>query len=151
MHVLDGILEVIFTILILGVVFTIIERFFRGVEAPNWYKRPDARTDVGFYFLNSLVAKTFQNLAIIAVVIAITMFGGVTLVELRELFNQLLADNMSSVSSETARNFVGSLPLVIQVLIGLLIADFLYYWGHRIFHKKTILAPSCNSSQSTYT
>lgn len=136
MHIVDGILEVILTILILGVVFTIIERFFRGVKAPNWYKRPDAKTDVAFYFFNSLVAKTFQSLAIIAVVIAITMFGGVTLVELRDLFNRLLADDVSSVSSETARNFVGSLPLVIQVLIGLLIADFLYYWGHRIFHKK---------------
>lgn len=138
--ILDGVLEILFTILILGVVFTIIERLFRGIKAPYWYKRPDVKTDVAFYFLNSVVGTTLQNLAIFAViatvVVAVAMFGGTTHDEFRGLFNKLLADDLSPVSSETMRNFVNSQHLVIQVFIGLMIADFLYYWGHRIFHKK---------------
>ena len=117
---------------ILALVFTVIERLFRGARAPDWFKRPDLKTDLGFYFLNSLTSRGFEALMVVAVVTAIALLGGASLAELDRWF----ADDGADLAPEFMRDAVSSLPLPLQVLLGLAVADFIFYWGHRLFHAK---------------
>ena len=132
------ILDIVIEIAILAAVFTLVERYFRGIEAPSWFKRLDAKTDLAFYVFNAAVSKGTQGIAIALVVAVVALAGGAGLAKISGIIDQLFIDDGASVASVSLRATVSSLPLWGQILGGLLIADLFGYWGHRIFHMKPL-------------
>ena len=136
-EIVDGAIGLAVEIGVLAILFTVIERLFRGVDAPAWYKRKDVATDLAFYAFNSIVSIRFvQGIAITLVVAAVALAGGAGLAEVSAIIDRMFIDDGASVASESMRALVSSLPLWVQILAGLLIADFFGYWGHRFFHVK---------------
>lgn len=135
--IVDGAIELAVEIAILAALFTIVERVFRGVEAPPWYRRKDVKTDLVFYVFNRIVSiGILQGIAIALIVAAVALAGGAGLAEVNGIVEQLFVDDGASVASESMHAWVSALPSWVQVLAGLLIADFFGYWGHRFFHLK---------------
>ena len=133
----DGAVGLAAEIGILGILFTAIERLFRGNKAPDWYRRKDAATDLAFYVFNAIVSTGFlRGVAIALVVAAVALAGGAGLAEVNGIIDQLFIDDGASLTSESMRAWVSTFPLWIQITSGLLIADFFGYWGHRFFHVK---------------
>lgn len=131
-----AILDLVIELALLIIIFSVIEYFFRHLKTKPWFKRPDVMTDIGYFFVNSLTVKVFEGIAIITVVAVIAMLGGVSLAELRDLIRALLNDNTAVLAPDVLSGMIASLPFWAQVLLGLLIADFIYYWGHRLFHNR---------------
>ena len=136
-EIVDGAIELTVEIGILAILFTVVERLFRVVRAPAWYKRKDVTTDLAFYIFNRIVSVGFvQGIAIALVVAAVALAGGAGLAEISGIIDRLFIDDGASVAAQSMRAWVSSLPSWVQVLAGLLIADFFGYWGHRFFHVK---------------
>lgn len=130
------IVEIAVEIAILGILFSVVEHAFRGIKATPWFRRKDMKTDVAYYLMNAVINPVFQTISIAAIVGGIAILGGASLVELRELVSGMMADDPSVYATQPLREWVGAFPLWSQILVGLLIADFFGYWGHRFFHKK---------------
>lgn len=135
--IVSAAIEIAAEIGILAILFTVVERLFRGVDAPAWYRRKDLATDLAFYLFNSVVsARILQGLAIASVVAAVALAGGAGLAEIGSLFDRLFIGDSAWVAPSAMQAWVSSFPLWIQIPAGLLIADFFGYWGHRFFHIK---------------
>ena len=127
-------LTVVVELAVLAAVFTVVERLFRGVKAPDWFRRPDLKTDLGYFVLTSVTSRGFEAAVVLAVVVPVALWGGASLAEL----DRWLADGGAGLAPDAVREAVSSLPFAAQIVVGLLVADFLFYWGHRLFHRKPL-------------
>lgn len=57
------------------------------------------------------------------------------------LFGNFLVTKFHWAASDSLQDWVLSLPLVVQVLLLILVADFVLYWEHRLFHEVPKLWP----------
>ena len=131
---MEHVVTVIVELAALAAAFTVVERLFRGIQAPDWFRRPDAKTDLGYYALTSFTSRGFEAAVVFAVVAAVALLGGASLAEI----DRWLANGGVALAPQFMRDAVSSLPFALQVLVGLAVADFTFYWGHRLFHVKPL-------------
>jgi sterol desaturase/sphingolipid hydroxylase (fatty acid hydroxylase superfamily) len=101
-------------LLLLCAIFVPLERL-AGIERQAFY-RPQFLTDLGYYMLNSIV---------VGIVL------GVPLVLIGSAVHQLIP----SAVLET----IAALPGWVRLLLGLVIGEFGFYWGHRLTHEIPLL------------
>ena len=107
----------VLNLVLYSAVFIPLERLFAlRVDQPVF--RRQWLVDLTYFFLNSLLIEVLTLLTITPVTV---------------LFDWARVD--------TVRRVVGQLPIVVQVPVLLLVADFTQYWVHRAFHRSRWLWP----------
>jgi sterol desaturase/sphingolipid hydroxylase (fatty acid hydroxylase superfamily) len=84
-------------------------------------------TDAAYYFLNRTVTRLAAGGVAILLVLAIARVAGMS----------ISVDQMRGLA--TRDTFVSEMPVGMQLIAFLLIADFIGYWMHRTFHFQPIL------------
>jgi sterol desaturase/sphingolipid hydroxylase (fatty acid hydroxylase superfamily) len=107
----------VLNLVVYSAVFIPLERLF-ALRIGQAVFRRQWLVDLTYFFVNSLL---IEILTILTLKPALILFGGVR------------------VDQVTA--FVGSLPIVLQVVALVLVADFTQYWVHRTFHAVPFLWP----------
>ncbi len=98
-----------------GILFIPLERIFpkraeQGVFRTEW------REDLLYYFISSMLVQIF----------AFTTFAPSNII-------------LANMKIEGLRDWVGALPLIVQILAIMVITDFVQYWLHRAFHRVPFL------------
>jgi sterol desaturase/sphingolipid hydroxylase (fatty acid hydroxylase superfamily) len=106
---------------VLASAFFVVERLWPAVPDLR-HKRTGRRTDVAFYFFNATVTKIASPVIIGVLVIVGARFVGQHLDG---------ADLRALTSRDTP---VSNLPLPLQFGMLIVVADFMGYWSHRLFH-----------------
>lgn len=115
------ILNLVFGLAVLSVVFFVIERVF-GRSRGKPLLRKGLVTDVCFWFLTPLVTKALSRFAVIVPVMVLVALGLTTVVEMKT----------------GAYHGFGPLarqPIWLQVIEIFMVADLVGYWSHRLFHR----------------
>jgi sterol desaturase/sphingolipid hydroxylase (fatty acid hydroxylase superfamily) len=104
-----------------AVLFWTLERLWPSVRDQGRL-RSGRRTDVAYYFLNGTITKLASGvLAVVVVLIVARMLGmSITVQQMRGLARR--------------DTFVTRQPLLVQAIELIIIADFIGYWMHRVFH-----------------
>jgi sterol desaturase/sphingolipid hydroxylase (fatty acid hydroxylase superfamily) len=106
---------------VLGAAFFVVERVWPAVpDQPR--KRTGRLTDVSYYFFNATVTK-FVSTIVIAVIV---------LLGARAIGQSLSADDLRGLTGRDT--VISGLPTAVQFGLLLVIADFIGYWSHRLFH-----------------
>jgi sterol desaturase/sphingolipid hydroxylase (fatty acid hydroxylase superfamily) len=106
-------------LLILSLLFFFVERFLGKGPAPlmrkGWW------TDISYFFFTPLVAKSLTKLVIILPIALLILCG---------------AGSVEDFRSRAYSGFgpLGAQPLWLQAVEIYLLADFIGYWSHRLFH-----------------
>lgn len=135
---IDGAIELLLELALLALIFSVLEYAFRGIKAPTWFRRSDLKTDITYYIMNSTVAKKLSWLAIIAGVALITLANGQAAGDIRSILRGIFLGDVSLLAWSVSYDMISAWPLWLQISVGLLVADFFSYWGHRFFHKKPL-------------
>ncbi|MGX9699233.1 sterol desaturase family protein [Janthinobacterium lividum] len=104
------VLRLVLWLVLLAVIFVPLERFFGERHAGR--SRTELFSDLGFYFISSLLSA-----ALLAAPLALIAIAG----------QRLLPDAIPAALS--------ALPLWGKILLGLLIGEVGTYWGHRLSHE----------------
>ncbi|HRK19756.1 MAG TPA: sterol desaturase family protein [Hyphomicrobiaceae bacterium] len=110
---------VVIAFLVLLAVFGTLD-LFRPAERRLGVFRPGFRTDLAYWFFTSIVGEAIRRAALVVIVALITY--GVW----QRIDHDLIMQGFGPLSR---------LPYAIQVVLMLLIGDFLGYWMHRFFHR----------------
>jgi len=113
----------IVSLVVLSGLFWIIERRQRTRQGAIGRRRVDTRVDLTYWFFTPLVTRAITRISVGLVFAAIAIAQGLSFDDFRQI-------------ATTRRTWASSLPLVIQVPLILLLADFLAYWSHRWFHGR---------------
>ncbi len=105
----------------LAILFSVLTAFTGQVSSPGkvWWKNPGLLTDVCNATVNSVLAPYFKNAILLIIFFLIS--GNVS--------SETVVDYFSN-----GRAPLHGLPFWWQAVIYLLLADFLLYWIHRVFH-----------------
>lgn len=104
-------------------VFTIMERIWPAVPDLR-ARRSGRRTDVGYYFINAVITRSVSAVTMAVIVIVATGLIGRPL-------------SVEDVRALTDRDtLVSGLPVGVQFALLIVIADFVGYWSHRLFHAE---------------
>lgn len=112
---------------VLGVLFGSMERRWPAVPGPRWWRRPEARTDLAYWFFTPLVTRAASRVAVIVAVVALAAMAGVPL---DRAHVQAFA--------ERTRTGAAAMPLWMQAVAVLLAGDLIGYWSHRLFHGRRL-------------
>lgn len=116
----EGIVAVAVTGVVLGLGFALLER--RRGGAP--WRRPDFRTDLGWWFVTPLATRAVSDLAILLGVVALAVVV------------QLPLDGPSlRAALAQPRGLVVGWPTWLQVVVVLAVGDLVGYAVHRAFHR----------------
>lgn len=107
----------VLNLLLYSAVFIPLERLF-ALRADQHVFRRQWLVDLTYFFVNSLL---IEVLTILTLAPALVLFAWARV--------------------DALRGTVGSLPLILQVPVLVLVADFTQYWVHRTFHATRILWP----------
>ncbi len=117
----NTVLRVTVGIILLAILFMLVERVL-GRKRPRTLLRKAWMTDVSYFFLIALVTKPLVRLAIVLPAIVLVALG------------------LASVESLQLKEYagfgpLGHQPLWLQTVEIYVLADFLGYWQHRMFHR----------------
>ena len=101
----------ILAFIVSAVLFIFLEKVFPKYREQIIF-RPEWRLDFIYFCFNHLI---ITLVLLVANYFVVTVFGWA--------------------ANSTLQNFVQNLPILVQVLILILCADFVLYWSHRIFHE----------------
>ena len=128
----DRIVGIFVALLVLGLVFGLLERFFRTRPGPAWYRRPDTRTDLAYWFFTPLATRGITRLgAGLAVLLVVVLAGG----SVAEFRAEIASGTFPDLGIFGMGESIRALPLYLQFPLGLLAGDFFGYWLHRAFHR----------------
>lgn len=107
-------------LILLAVIFAVIERLLGRARGP-WLRR-GWLTDVSYFFFTPFITKSFSKIGILLPA-AFLIWCGVA--------------NVEDLKARTYAGFgpLSQQPLWLQTLEIYLLADFLSYWSHRLFHR----------------
>ncbi len=106
---------------VLAAAFFVVERMWPAVpDLPRY--RTGRLTDISYYFFNA----TFTKFATAIIV------GGTILLGARAIGQSLSADELQALTQRDTA--VSALPAPVQFALLLVLADFIGYWSHRLFH-----------------
>jgi sterol desaturase/sphingolipid hydroxylase (fatty acid hydroxylase superfamily) len=117
---------------ILGAIFAFVETRFRSVNGPLFFRRADFRTDLAYWFFTPLVSRSVTGVAVGGALLAIVWASGGSVAELRESFR---AGRTPDVGWTPTATWLRARSLPAQLLLGVLVSDFIAYWMHRAFHR----------------
>jgi len=84
-------------------------------------------TDLTYWFFTPLVTRAISRASLIAGLILIAIAAGVP-----------LQRGAIKAYVETRHTWASSLPFVLQAALVIVLGDFIGYWGHRLFHGRTL-------------
>lgn len=120
-----GIASVLGGLVVLAVVFGVLERFFPAITGQSRW-RIGLRVDLAWWFITPLVTKWITRVAIVLALVAAALAAGVPI------------DKPSLEAFVAPRSEIAGLPLAVQLVAFLLLADFLGYWMHRALHRRAL-------------
>ena len=132
-----SILGVFGALLVLGLVFGLLERLFRGRPGPAWFRRPGTKTDLTWWVFSPFVGRFVAAFGAIVGVILAALLAGVPLGDLKAMSE---AGSLSKLGLFGLGDVVGAWPFWVQLLVGLFVLDFTQYWVHRTFHGRRLWA-----------
>ncbi len=125
MALLGKLLGVMVGLVVLGLAFAVLERFWPSVRRKGGIFRRGMQTDLGWFFFQPTFGKLFTS---------VLVFGSI--MSLAFVFT-------SPFSRDELRSgrdgIVSGLPLGVQFLLFLAMADVIGYWSHRAFHRLGVL------------
>jgi len=113
-------------LMILAAIFFVFERLWPAIPGQPRF-RPGMMTDAAYYFLNRTVTRLAAGGVAILLVLAIARVAGMS----------ISVDQMRGLA--TRDTIVSEMPVGMQLIAFLLIADFIGYWMHRTFHFQPTL------------
>lgn len=113
-------------LVILAAIFFVVERLWPAIPGQPRL-RPGMMTDAAYYFLNRTVTRLAAGGVAILLVVAIARVAGMS----------ISVDQMRGLA--TRDTFVSDMPVGMQLIAFLLIADVTGYWMHRTFHFQPTL------------
>ena len=117
-------LSLIAGLVVLSAGFWLLERARPSLAAQRRTAR-QTRTDLAYWFFTPLVTRFVTRISLAVVFVLIAVSQGQALDDLREL-------------ARGRRTWVSTLPLAVQLPLILVLADFLAYWTHRLFHGRLL-------------
>jgi sterol desaturase/sphingolipid hydroxylase (fatty acid hydroxylase superfamily) len=115
----ETIAKVIPVTLMLAVVFTVLEHFWACNSGPSWWRKREIVTDICYWFFVPVFARTMRI--------------GLLIVTAGVVFNIHDADELIAFY-DNGHGPLAQLPLWMQGVLFLVLADFMLYWLHRLFH-----------------
>jgi sterol desaturase/sphingolipid hydroxylase (fatty acid hydroxylase superfamily) len=103
----------------LALVFSVLAHFWACNPGKPWWRKRELVTDICYWFFVPLFARVFR----IALLVLATAL----------LFNISDADELIAFYDE-GHGPLSALPLWLQAILFLVLADFMMYWLHRMFH-----------------
>ncbi|MEQ1614228.1 MAG: sterol desaturase family protein [Hyphomicrobiaceae bacterium] len=102
--------------------FTIFAVFDSQASTPGkyWWRNPGLPTDIAYFFVHTLIGSYFRLPVLVLVVFVLSRT--MTTAEINDYFTN-------------GRGLFADLPFWAQVVVYLLLTDFLLYWIHRGFHR----------------
>lgn len=113
-----SIIGIFFVFVVLSIFFALVEWKFPAIPGQKRIRR-GFWTDVGYWFMTSVVTETVSKFLIVAVLVAIY----------RE------APEVIKYKIENPTGVVSRMPPWAQVISLLFVGDFIQYWVHRAFHR----------------
>jgi len=129
---MDRLLQLFLVLMALGLFFGLLERLFRTHPGPAWFRRPDTHTDLAYWFFTPLVTRSVTRLGVALGVVLLVLLSGGSLAEVKA---DVAAGNFPDLGVFGFGEAIRSLPLALQIPLGLMAGDFLGYWIHRAFHR----------------
>lgn len=114
--------RIVFAMLMLGVAFGVLERWWPSIRGQRLWRRPGMWADASYFFIAPTVGKALSGLAILASVMTL---GALTMMP------DLAPELRAGVVRDT---WVSRQPVAVQLLALLFLGDFIGYWSHRAFH-----------------
>jgi sterol desaturase/sphingolipid hydroxylase (fatty acid hydroxylase superfamily) len=114
-------------LLIAGTIFTLLERRWPALRGRSWWQRRGHGTDLTYWFLNPVVTQTVVKAATVAAVVPVALALGAP-----------LGGGRLQPWIDARRTVVSLQPGWLQAIEILLLADFLGYWMHRLFHGRRL-------------
>ncbi|MET4800958.1 sterol desaturase/sphingolipid hydroxylase (fatty acid hydroxylase superfamily) [Bradyrhizobium sp. LB11.1] len=111
--------KVIPVTLMLAVVFTVLEHFWACNAGSAWWRKREIVTDICYWFFVPVFARTMRI--------------GLLIVTAGVVFNIHDADELIAFY-DNGHGPLSQLPLWVQGVLFLVLADFMLYWLHRLFH-----------------
>ncbi len=111
--------------IVVALVLGLTQALFRG-RAPRRRSLRELATDVSYWILTPLVTRALTRFVVGVVVVAVALSVG---------FGGGAAGARSLFAAMAARSPIAKLPLGLQLLLGLGLADLLGYLQHRLFHR----------------
>jgi len=114
-----AILDVLWTALLLGIVFTLLSALFTPCNpGVSWWRKPDLVTDLLYFFIIPL----FGRFAIIFfALVAMGLLSGLGVAKPEDIIG-------------VNRGPLAALPFWQQIVLYLILSDLMMYWSHRAFH-----------------
>jgi len=116
---------------ILGLFFWALESRCRSTPAPIWFRRPDFRTDLAYWFFTPLVSGAVTRVAVALAIFAAVWLSGGSVADVRA---EIEAGNLGALGWPWLAERLRALPFAGQLGLGLLVSDAIGYWMHRAFH-----------------
>lgn len=116
------IVRIAVAVVVVGVGFAILERFWPSIRGQRTWRRPGMLVDLSYFFINPTIGRLLSGIAIFASVMtlgALMMMPG------------LAQDLRSGIVRDT---WVTRQPVAFQLVALLFLGDLLGYWSHRAFH-----------------
>jgi sterol desaturase/sphingolipid hydroxylase (fatty acid hydroxylase superfamily) len=105
----------------LALVFSVLAHFWACNPGRPWWRKRELVTDVCYWFLVPLFARVFR--------IGLLVLGAALLFGMRDA-DELIA------FYDNGHGPLSQLPLWAQAILFVVLADFMLYWLHRLFHRE---------------
>ena len=104
---------------VLALVFTVLAHFWACNPGKPWWRKRELVTDICYWFFVPLFARVFRI--------------GLLVIAAGFLFRIHDADEVATFF-ENGHGPLSTLPVPVQAILSLVLADFMLYWLHRMFH-----------------
>jgi sterol desaturase/sphingolipid hydroxylase (fatty acid hydroxylase superfamily) len=121
-----SLVSLVVSLIVLSAGFWLLERWRPSLPHQR-RSLPATRTDLVYWFFTPLVTRTATRVALGAALVLVAFSQGISFDELRR-------------AASTRHTWASTLPMWIQLPLILVIADFLAYWTHRLFHGRRLWA-----------
>ena len=109
----------------LALLFSVLAHFWACNPGTPWWRKRELVTDICYWFLVPLFARVFRiGLLVLAAALLSSEFSD--------------ADELIAFYDD-GHGPLSALPLWLQAVLFLVLADFMMYWLHRMFHRRRLL------------
>jgi sterol desaturase/sphingolipid hydroxylase (fatty acid hydroxylase superfamily) len=119
--------SMVVALIVATAVFSVLERRWPALPGRSFWQRRGHLTDLAYWFVGSLMA---QGLAKVATVAGVVVVAGALGAPLR--------GGHLEPWIEARRTWVSLQPAWIQAIEAVVLADFIGYWTHRLFHRRPL-------------
>jgi len=129
------ILGLLIALVVLGGAFAVVERLFRRVPAPPWWRRPGVATDLAYGLFAPFVGKAITRVGVGVAALVVVLLAGKAFPAVRA---EVEAGRFPDLSVLGLGSVVRAWPFAVQLLAGLFVGDLVAYATHRAFHRRAL-------------